>query len=94
MFINEEKNNSQCMLSRVQLFVTPMDCSPCQVPLSMEFSRQKYWSGLLVPSPEDLPYPGIGCTSRVSPVLASGFFTTEQPGKFPNIMFTKEEKNH
>ena len=31
----------------------------CQGPLSMGFSRQEYWSGLLFPSPEDLPDPGI-----------------------------------
>ena len=31
----------------------------CQVPLSMKFSRQEYWSGLLFPSPGDLPDPGI-----------------------------------
>ena len=30
-----------------------------QAPLSMEFSRQEYWSGLLFPSPGDLPKPGI-----------------------------------
>ena len=30
-----------------------------QVPLSMEFSRQEYWSGLLFPFPGDLPGPGI-----------------------------------
>ena len=30
-----------------------------QAPLSMEFSRQEYWSGLLFPSPRDLPDPGI-----------------------------------
>ena len=30
-----------------------------QAPLSMEFSRQEYWSGLLFPSPGDLPDPGI-----------------------------------
>ena len=30
-----------------------------QVPLSMGFSRQEYWSGLPFPSPEDLPAPGI-----------------------------------
>ena len=30
-----------------------------QAPLSMEFSRQEYWSGLPFPSPEDLPDPGI-----------------------------------
>ena len=30
-----------------------------QVPLSMEFSRQEYWTGLPFPSPGDLPHPGI-----------------------------------
>ena len=36
----------------------PMDCSR-QLPPSMEFSRQEYWSGLPFPSPGDLPNPGI-----------------------------------
>ena len=30
-----------------------------QAPLSMGFYRQEYWSGLLCPSPGDLPSPGI-----------------------------------
>ena len=30
-----------------------------QAPLSMEFSRQEYWSELLFSSPGDLPHPGI-----------------------------------
>ena len=30
----------------------------CQVPLSMGLHRQEYWSGLPLPSPEDLPDPG------------------------------------
>ena len=30
-----------------------------QAPLSLEFSRQEYWSGLQFPSPGDLPDPGI-----------------------------------
>ena len=30
-----------------------------QVPPSMGFSRQEYWSGLPFPSPGDLPEPGI-----------------------------------
>ena len=30
-----------------------------QAPLSMEFSRQEYWSGLSFSSPGDLPDPGI-----------------------------------
>ena len=50
----------------------PMDCRP-QAPLSMEFSRQEYWSGLPCPSPWDLPNPGIKPTS---PVSAGRFFTT------------------
>ena len=37
-------------LSCVQLFVTPRTVA-CQAPLSMEFSRQEYWSGLPCPSP-------------------------------------------
>ena len=40
-----------CVLSHVQLFVTPWTVAP-QAPLSMEFSRQKYWSGL--------PFPALG----------------------------------
>ena len=31
----------------------------CQAPLSMEFSRQDYWSGLPFSSPRGLPDPGI-----------------------------------
>ena len=46
------------MLSHVQLFVTPWTITQ-QVPLSMEFSRQKYWSRLPFPSPGDLPNPGL-----------------------------------
>ena len=30
-----------------------------QAPLSMEFPRQEYWSGLPFPSAGDLPDPGI-----------------------------------
>ena len=59
----------------VRLFVTPWT-EACQAPLSMEFSRHKYWSGLPCPSPEDLPYPGIELASPMSPELAGRFFTT------------------
>ena len=44
-------------LSRVRLFATPWTVA-YQVPPSMGFSRQEYWSGLPLPSP-DLPDPGI-----------------------------------
>ena len=56
-------------LSHVQLFVIPWTIA-CQAPLSMEFSRQEYWSGLPLPSPGDLPDPGI---ELVSTALAGGF---------------------
>ena len=46
------------LLSCIQLFATPWTIA-CQAPLSTEFSRQEYWSGLLFPSPRDLPGPGI-----------------------------------
>ena len=49
--------------------------------LSMEFSRQEYWSGLPFPSPGDLPNPGIEPTSLASPALAGRFFTFAPPGK-------------
>ena len=38
-------------------------------PLSVGFSRQGYWSGLLCPLPEDLPDPGIKLAPPVSPAL-------------------------
>ena len=52
-----------------------------QAPLSMEFSKQEYWSGLPFPSPETLLDPGIKPMSSASPALADGFFITEPPGK-------------
>ena len=39
-------------------FTTPWTVA-WQAPLSMEFSRREYWSGLPFPSPRDLPDPGI-----------------------------------
>ena len=47
-----------CMLSCARLFVTPRSVAH-QAPLSMEFSRQEYWSWLPCPPPGDLPYSGI-----------------------------------
>ena len=64
------------LLSRVQL------CDPWtvanQAPLSMGFSRQKYWSGLPFPSPGELPNPGI---EPGSPVLQANFLPSEPLGK-------------
>ena len=52
----------------------------CQSPLSMGFSRHKYWSGLPCPPPGDLPDPGIKPTFLTCPALG-GFFTTNATGK-------------
>ena len=49
----------------------------CQAPLSMGFFRQQYWSGLPVPSPGDLPDPGIEAMSPVSPELQANSLSTE-----------------
>ena len=54
-----------------------MDGSP-QVPLSMGFPRQEYWSVLPFPTSGNLPNPRIKPTF---PALAGGFFSTESPGK-------------
>ena len=53
--------------SQVRLFETPWTVAH-QVPLSMGFPRQEYWSGLPFSSPGDLPNPGV---ERDSPALAS-----------------------
>ena len=45
-------------LSCVRLFATP-ETVAYYAPPSMGFSRQEYWSGVPLPSPGDLPDPGI-----------------------------------
>ena len=60
--------------SHVLLFVTLWTVAR-QVPLSMGFSRQEFWSGLPCPPPGDLPKPGIKPASLTSPTLARRFFT-------------------
>ena len=62
-------------LSCIWLLVIPWTVAH-QAPLSMEFSRQEYWSGLHCPPPGDLPDLGIEPTSLTSPALAGRFFTT------------------
>ena len=57
-----------------------MDCVAHQASLSMEFSRQEYWSGLPFPPPGTLHEPGIKLMSIASPALAAGLFTTVLPG--------------
>ena len=68
------------LFSHVQLFAAPWTVA-CQGPLSMEFSRQEYWSGLPFPPPRNLPEPGMKLSSLASPALTGKFFTTGPPGK-------------
>ena len=60
-------------------------CDPmtgaCQVPPSMGFSRQEYWSGFPFPTSGDLPDPQFKLVSLVSSALASRFFNSVSPGK-------------
>ena len=72
-----------CILScfsRVWLFAT-LWTGACQAPLSTEFSKQEYWSGLPFPSPRDLPNPGIFPTQGRTHVycLVADSLPTEPP---------------
>ena len=64
-------------LSHIQLFT--LLCTVAHLaPLSMGFSRQKYWSAYPFPSPGDLPDPGI---ELGSPALWVTSLLSELPGK-------------
>ena len=76
-YISEVKS-----LSHVQLFATPWTVA-YQAPLSMEFSRQVYWSGFPFPSPGDLPDPGI---EPGSPASQADTLPSEPSGK-PNMLY-------
>ena len=58
-------------MNDIQLLVT-------MVPLSMGLLRKECWSGKSLPSPGDLPDPGI---EPVSPALQANFLLTELPEK-------------
>ena len=58
-------------LSCAWLYVTPWTVAR-QSPLSTEFSRQEYWSGLPFPILGDLPDPGI---KNLGLRIADRFFT-------------------
>ena len=74
--IRMDQFSSVQSLSRVWLFAIPWTVTH-QAPLSMEFSRHEYWSGLPFPSPVDLPDPG---NKPVSPTLQADSLTSEPPG--------------
>ena len=73
MHLTYEKWKSRSLLDSA----TPWTAAR-QAPLSMEFSRQEYWSGLPCPSSGDLPKPGI---EPGSPTLQADSLPSEPPGK-------------
>ena len=72
--------SKQQKVKDAQSFLTlcdPIDVAH-QAPMSVEFSRQEYWSSLPCPSPGDLPNPGI---EPRSPALQADSLPSEPPGK-------------
>ena len=71
-------NMCACMLSCCSHFrlCATLWTKTCQVPLSMGFFRQEYWSGLPCPPPGNLPDPQIKLVSLKYPAMAGGFFPT------------------
>ena len=72
--------------SRVRFFATPWTVT-CQAPLSMGFSRQEFWNGLLFPTPRDLPNPGVKATSLKPAALADRFLTTSATWEVLNYIY-------
>ena len=66
---------SGCLCSVVSDSATPWTVA-FQASLSMELSRQEYWSVLPFSTKGDLPNPGIKLASLAYPTLAGRFFTT------------------
>ena len=88
--MNESIELCVCVLScfsHVQHFATLWTIAH-QVPLSIGFSRQEYWSGLLCPPSEYLSNPRIKPASLMSPALPDGFFTTSATWEAPEEYIT------
>ena len=62
LFLRNALHDCVCVLSHsaVSDSVVPWAVAH-KAPLSMEFSRQEYWSGLPIPIPGDLPNPHLSC---------------------------------
>ena len=70
------QNHVYLLVAQLCLFVTPWTVAH-QAPLSMEFSRQEYWSFLPFHSPGDLPNPGI---KPRPPALQAGSLPSSHQG--------------
>ena len=71
--------------SRVQPFAAPWTVAP-QAPLLIGFSRQEHWSGLLCPSPGDLPDPGIDLVSSAAPALQADSLPLSHQGSLNGLI--------
>ena len=60
-----------------------------QAPLSVEFSRQEYWSQLPCPPAVALPNPGIEPASLMSSALAGRFFTNKATWEALSLSFAR-----
>ena len=82
--LGELEINTCAVLGR--FVVSDSFCDPV-APLSVEFSRHEYWSGLPFPPPGYLPDPGIEPGSPTSPTLSlSGrFFTISATWEAPSL---------
>ena len=79
--------NYLCIYSVVQsclTLVTPCTVA-CQAPLSVRFPKQEYWSGLPLPSPGDLPHPGIKPMSPTLPVWQADSLPLSLLGSFNSL---------
>ena len=76
----EHKNLSSIVSEVAQSCPTHCDSMDCSPPgfSDMGFSRQEYWSGLPLPSPGDLPHPGI---EPRSPALQADALPLSHQGK-------------
>ena len=79
LYLRETHYEPVKLLSSVWLFAIPWTVT-YQVPPSIKFSRQRYWSGLPFPTPGDFPDPGI---EPKSPALQADALPSEPPGKPP-----------
>ena len=77
-------------LSRIRFFVTSWTVA-CQASPSMGFSQQGYWSGLLFPSPGDLPNPGI---EPEFPALQAMLYPLSHQGKDCHNKFAEHPLFH
>ena len=81
----KKKENESLLLSRVQLFATPWTVAR-QAPLSMEFARPEYWSGLPFPSLGNPPDSGIELVSPAWQVGSLPLSRQGSPGAFTLLL--------